>query len=95
MIALRLAALAVGAALATVVVFTGPTDLVVCDSGHGLDDRYQRLSGGNHVDGASASYCEIPTGLTWFASAATLAAGLGVPFLLRRPNDGPRARPGE
>lgn len=94
MIAARLAAIAAGAALATILVFTGPTDVIVCDSGHMLDDWYQGL-GGNHIDGASASYCEVPNGLTWLSSAAALAAGVAVALVLRRSTDERRAQPGE
>jgi hypothetical protein len=77
--------------IAVVIVFAGPATKVVCGKGHWLDRVAQSLSkgqGGGHTDGPSASYCVVPSDLTWIIAGGILAAALIVVAVRGR-----RARP--
>jgi hypothetical protein len=73
-----------GAFLAAVLVFMGPTDLIVLRLRPALDDLYEKASGGGHIDGASVSYCEVPKPGTWIAGAIVLAAAVVAPLFIDR-----------
>jgi hypothetical protein len=54
--------------LAAFVLTRGPYATVVCGEGHPLDTTFQSVRNGlgfGHIDGVAASYCMVPTTLTW------------------------------
>jgi hypothetical protein len=53
----------------------------VCDSGHWLDRRWQSVSQGlgtGHIDGVSASYCTVPSTITWISAGLVVAGGIAI-----------------
>jgi hypothetical protein len=82
--------LAVGIALLAsgVVAALGPEAEVVCGRGHVLDRLAQAIMhplGAGHIDGASASFCAVPSTTAWpMAAAAFVAVAASELFLLDR-----------
>jgi hypothetical protein len=80
--------LPVTALAAVAVLFAGPSALVVCGDGHGLDRLAQSVShglGGGHVDGPAASYCRVPSDVTWIlAGVVSGSVFVGVTCRRRR-----------
>lgn len=84
-----LVGLAAGLVLAVGVLIVGPSELIVCGSGHlgqRLAEDVSTGLGGGHVDGPSASRCSVPGDASWLAAGVVLAGAAVIgSALTRRP----------
>jgi hypothetical protein len=64
-----------GAVVAVVLVFVGPRHEIVCGNGHRLDDAAEGVFS-ERIDGPTATFCVVPSELTWVAAAGVLVAGV-------------------
>jgi hypothetical protein len=72
-----------------VVSAAGPSEDVVCGSGHALNHIAQSIMqrlGAGHIDGPTANYCTVPATSTWIAATALffVFVALAVIFTARR-----------
>jgi hypothetical protein len=81
------AGVVVAATSAVIVAGLGPQTYVVCGTGHVLNRVAQRIMqplGAGHLDGASATYCVVPSTTAWLMALFVLVTVLVVTYAFTR-----------